>query len=160
MGDTAFLASGSLSLADLYLVPVLHCLMMVPDESQLGRHPGLACRWRTRSKHLRGTRTMPQLIQARAEAADHGQLRQVGSTSRGSLAGGRPSGTNGGGAGAKPTTPRAAARVSPPPTQTRTKPRRPRTVMGMSFWWAHRVNATTVAPTNPPATLAASAALR
>ena len=60
-GDAPFLAGGSLSLADLYLVPVIHYLMMTDDKTMLDRFPGLTRWWRSMNERLSVTKTAPQL---------------------------------------------------------------------------------------------------
>ena len=61
MGDSPYLAGGSLSLADLYLVPVVHYMMMTPDKALLHRFPGLTRWWHSMNGRPSVTKTAPQL---------------------------------------------------------------------------------------------------
>ncbi len=61
MGENPFLAGGRPSLADLYLVPVLHYLTLTPDKGLLDRHPGLTRWWRAMSERPSVAGTVPQL---------------------------------------------------------------------------------------------------
>ena len=61
MGENPFLAGGRLSLADLYLVPVLHYLTLTPDEGLLDRRAGLARWWRAMNERPSVAGTVPQL---------------------------------------------------------------------------------------------------
>lgn len=61
MGDAPYLAGGSLSLADLYLVPVVHYMMMTDDKVLLDRFPGLTRWWRSMNERPSVTKTAPQL---------------------------------------------------------------------------------------------------
>lgn len=61
MGGARFLAGDALSLADLYLVPVIHYLMMTDDKALLDRFPGLTRWWRSMNERPSVTKTAPQL---------------------------------------------------------------------------------------------------
>ena len=61
MGGNPFLAGGRLSLADLYLVPVVHYLTLTPDKDLLDRHAGLTRWWRAMGERPSVAGTVPQL---------------------------------------------------------------------------------------------------
>jgi glutathione S-transferase len=61
MGADPFLAGGRLSLADLYLVPVVHYLTLTPDKHLLDRHAGLTRWWRAMGERPSVAGTVPRL---------------------------------------------------------------------------------------------------
>jgi glutathione S-transferase len=61
MGDNKFLAGSSMSLADLYVVPVLHYLMMTPEKSLMESHRNLMRWWADMNERKTVKNTAPQL---------------------------------------------------------------------------------------------------
>jgi glutathione S-transferase len=60
-GDQPFLAGGQISLADLYLVPIIFYLKMTPEGELLARHPGLEAWWQAMSARPSVKKTAPNL---------------------------------------------------------------------------------------------------
>jgi glutathione S-transferase len=61
MGDGPFLAGAEPSLADFYVVPVLHYLDMTPEKKVISNHPRLARWWGRINERESVRRTVPQL---------------------------------------------------------------------------------------------------
>lgn len=60
-GDHAFLAGNTVSLADLYLVPIVFYLKLTPEGELLAPHRGLDAWWRAMSERRSVTATAPNL---------------------------------------------------------------------------------------------------
>jgi glutathione S-transferase len=60
-GDSPFLAGTSVSLADLYLVPIVFYLKLTPEGELLAPHRGLEAWWRTMSDRKSVKVTAPNL---------------------------------------------------------------------------------------------------
>ena len=60
-GSDRFLAGAQVSLADLYLVPILFYLRLTPEKTLLAPHEGLAAWWETMSQRPSVAKTAPHL---------------------------------------------------------------------------------------------------
>ena len=61
LGDNAFLAGPALSLADCYVVPVLHYLALTPEKSLIDARPRLAAWWQRINEVATVRETAPRL---------------------------------------------------------------------------------------------------
>src|SRR5262245_21742494 len=60
-GNHTFLAGNQISLADLYLVPILFYFRLTPEKELLAPHKGLEAWWQTMSERASVTKTVPPL---------------------------------------------------------------------------------------------------
>jgi len=60
-GGDPFLAGGRVSLADLYLVPILFYFKMTPEKEMMAKHKGLEAWWTTMSERPSFQKTVPKL---------------------------------------------------------------------------------------------------
>jgi glutathione S-transferase len=58
-GDGKLLAGNQLSLADLYLFPIIFYLMMTPEKSLVAPHRGLTAWWEAMSQRSSVKKTQP-----------------------------------------------------------------------------------------------------
>jgi len=61
MGSDPFLAGKHVSLADLYLVPIVSYLVLTPEKTLLASHKGLAAWWERMSQRPSAQKTAPKL---------------------------------------------------------------------------------------------------